>query len=281
VNPNGGTVNLDGATLAAGAGAAAINLLAGTVNVTNDSFLTGTINSSATMGIASGKTLNISGGTLYVMNGGSIGSIPGSLTGPGNVNIVGSGLNLQNANTLFASNFSMGPTATLQAGANTLNLTGNFSFQQTDKTNAWYTNGTTGLGPNLSMNGTGVQQLEVGGIVKVDPMTNNFALNSLTIGAGSTVQLVDQYQNATPSGWTSGSEVLYLGALFDGPGVATLDLNGITCFVMDGTGFDQLYIGEIYNGVQIVPIPPSAMLLGTGLLGLAGLGWRRKKLSQA
>ena len=35
-----------------------------------------------------------------------------------------------------------------------------------------------------------------------------------------------------------------------------------------------------YTGkVTGVPLPPSALLLGSGLLGLAGLGWRRKKAS--
>ena len=29
----------------------------------------------------------------------------------------------------------------------------------------------------------------------------------------------------------------------------------------------------------VVPIPPSALLLGTGILGLVGLGWRRRKTS--
>ena len=37
-------------------------------------------------------------------------------------------------------------------------------------------------------------------------------------------------------------------------------------------------LDHFYVGTQ-VPIPPSAMLLGSGLLGLVGLGWRRRKES--
>ncbi len=29
-------------------------------------------------------------------------------------------------------------------------------------------------------------------------------------------------------------------------------------------------------GISAVPIPPTALLMGTGILGLVGLGWRRK-----
>jgi hypothetical protein len=36
----------------------------------------------------------------------------------------------------------------------------------------------------------------------------------------------------------------------------------------------QVLSGDVINAV---PIPPSALLLGSGLLALAGLGWRRKK----
>ncbi len=41
-------------------------------------------------------------------------------------------------------------------------------------------------------------------------------------------------------------------------------------FTTDGTG---------YARPSAVPIPPSALLLGSGLLGLVGLGWRRRKES--
>jgi choice-of-anchor C domain-containing protein len=37
--------------------------------------------------------------------------------------------------------------------------------------------------------------------------------------------------------------------------------------------------GPVIDNVNVVPIPPSALLLGTGLLGLVGLGWRRRKVS--
>lgn len=35
--------------------------------------------------------------------------------------------------------------------------------------------------------------------------------------------------------------------------------------------------GTSFNGLVTTPLPPSAILLGSGLLGLVGLGWRRKK----
>jgi hypothetical protein len=38
-------------------------------------------------------------------------------------------------------------------------------------------------------------------------------------------------------------------------------------------------MGVMLDNVQVVPIPPSALLLGSGLLGLVGLGWRRRKNS--
>jgi hypothetical protein len=49
----------------------------------------------------------------------------------------------------------------------------------------------------------------------------------------------------------------------------------------------QLYTGPRNNGdyyydaprAATVPLPPSVLLLGTGILGLAGLGWRRRKES--
>ncbi len=62
-------------------------------------------------------SMNITGGILNVSGSGQI-------KGTGDVTISGSGLNLQNGNSLLASNFSMGPTATLQAGANTPGFNG-------------------------------------------------------------------------------------------------------------------------------------------------------------
>jgi hypothetical protein len=56
-------------------------------------------------------------------------------------------------------------------------------------------------------------------------------------------------------------------------GIVSTTAFGSLNITSDGVSFpslDHLYVGSA------VPIPPSALLLGSGLLGLLGLGWRRK-----
>jgi hypothetical protein len=50
--------------------------------------------------------------------------------------------------------------------------------------------------------------------------------------------------------------------------------------VKSGTCGNETMMGTATSfGVVPVPLPPSALLLGTGLLGLLGLGWRRRRQS--
>jgi fibronectin-binding autotransporter adhesin len=278
LNPGGAVVQLDGATINTTGGGAQIQTGTGTFNVASG---TNTLNGSLVANGSNGKVAD------YTIQSGAT-------------------LNVQNTNSITpaiaANNFTMHQGSVLTTGAvhNALALLGNFSFQQTDNVNAWNTGGVAGLGPNLIMgptlaitNGTlaAPTTLEVGGVNEGNILagyTDNFALDSLSIGAGY-VELVDQYSNATPSGWTSGSEALYLDSLFDAPGnktVGTLNLEGIAAFLLGyGPLVDGLYTDP--NGGQIniigaatilgqsVPEPSTIALLGIGLLGLALLYRRR------
>jgi hypothetical protein len=54
---------------------------------------------------------------------------------------------------------------------------------------------------------------------------------------------------------------------------------GIPALAGKGTSWDDYLQINVKSDVDppAVPIPPTALLLGSGLLGLVGLGWRRKK----
>ena len=217
----------------------------GTITVSNALNNQGLINNNG--------LLKVSGGTVSV--GGS-----GVIQGTGDVDISGSGLVLLNGNNLHANNFSMGLTATLEAAANNFVLTGNFSFQQTDKVNAWNITNIAGLGPSLDMEGGPAtpQTLEVGGVnLGPTPTTNfsqNFALSDLNLGNGSTVELVDQFHNAG----VSDPEALYLDSLSSSGGSSVLNLNGLWCYVLNGGSPYALTDGPYLDTGIIIENAPTA-----------------------
>jgi hypothetical protein len=105
--------------------------------------------------------------------------------------------------------------------------------------------------------------------------------------------------------WSTFSEVKYLvttlpsGTLLDfnlrsgtGTGISFQNLNSATYQIFDsgdgtnnaveiywnGTKTASLILGADNTKVSAVPIPPSALLMGSGLLGLVGVGLRRQRL---
>ena len=286
-NPGTGTIQLDGAhfTNAFSSSPVTINNsglgTSGIFNVTNASSF-----NNVAFSTGNGANLQVNA-TLSTSNKATINAT--------NVTVnTGGGLNLQGnsgSTELTTKNLTMAQGSTLNVGSNSgITISGNFSYQQTAPSTAWVYNVTTGLGPDLTMTGNHVT-LEAGSVnmgANAGALNNNFALNSLTLTKDAYVNVVDQYVNATPSGWHSGVEALYLNDL---EGVASTTANGdIPILNLDGLyGYvagdpyhlvDGLYTaadGTVLYIINAAPGPvPGAGLASLAFLAVAG-AWRRAR----
>ena len=292
--PGTGTIQFDGANFTNAFSSSPVSMSGsgtGTFDVVGPN--SSTLNNVA-FSTGSGANLKVDA-PLTVKNGASVNAANTTVSGTGALNLV----NTTGTTTLTTHNLTLAQGSTLNVGAghNAISLTGNFSYQQTDTINGWTNGGTAGLGPNLIMTGgtsSSPTTLEVGSVNKggYNPAAwnQNFALSSLTLGTGAYDKLVDAYQNATPSGWTSGSEVLYLDGLFgvtpgSGHVIPTLNLMGIEAFLLTQSGnggflYNGLYTdpngGEVnIIGASPAPEPAALLLFGSGLAGLALVRRRR------
>jgi hypothetical protein len=293
MNPSGSVIKFDGANIShTGGSPAPINnsglTTSGTLDVVNAS----TLNNIA-FSTGNGANLVIDA-PLTAQGGATVNATNVTIHGTGSLDL----LDTTGTTALATKNFTMAQGALLHvgAGADGISITGNFSFQQTNPLN-WTYGSTAGLGPDLTMRGgtsTSPTTLEVGGInlgYLPAGFIKNFALASLTLGTTGYVDLVDQYANATPSGWTSGSEALYLDNLFgtSKTSYGTLNLDGLSAY-LQGYGPLQNGIFTDANGnlVDIVgaPVPEPAtitmMLTGfSSLLCLAAVRRRKSEIARA
>ncbi|MGO8668723.1 MAG: beta strand repeat-containing protein [Desulfobaccales bacterium] len=275
IAPSGGTINFDNATF--NAGTTSPTLSAGTINVTNNSVLTsgtgGSFSSSATLGIGSGITLDASGATFT--NNGTV-NVTGGTAKWGNFTNNGAYNGDPSTNTF--NNLTVASTGFLTGvSGDVFQINGNFTNNST-QTGSWNTSAAM---LKFAGGGTHTFTLAAGG----SPLNSWGTLDLASFVTGENLAL------AGPSG-----AALYVGVFSDllsaisGGAVTNVTGNGFNIFY-DPTLAGNAYLMDLTynlgNGGFLeplsspVPIPPSAMLLGTGLLGLAGLGWRRRKVSQA
>ncbi len=108
----------------------------------------------------------------------------------------------------------------------------------------------------------------------------NFLLNTLYGGsqADTIVGPPDASNLYSGNGNASFSAGHHAPELYGAPVEFVLNVTGVTA---DTTVTSAIFsfgtTPEYHCGTSPVPIPPTALLLGSGLLGLVGLGWRRKR----
>jgi len=182
-----------------------------------------------------------------------------------------------NAN-LTTGDFTMDNGSFLDVASNKyIDLKRSFVFFQTDET-SWIWN----TGSYLSMSGLGSvqQRLEVGG-KEGGGYDDNFDLNKLSLSGAATYGFLSDWID---NGNRSSDECLYVDELYVGAG-SILNLNHLHLW-LNGYGLvtptDDWYNGHgrIVDDLipsPVVPVPPTLLLLGSGLLGLAGLRLRLRK----
>ena len=243
------------------------------VPITNHGTIIADGNYSATSKILQvNKTLtNSDTGRITATNGGTL-LVSQPILGTGSVTADGGKLDIQaNLTTKNLTLAGAANTAINVAAGQTVEVSGDFLYGMTDPGKWTWATGPTGS--TLKMSGSDTWHfLEVGGRTDLgSPSVNNFALCNLVISGD--IALVDWADNQP--GFT-GQEALYVESLtFAG---STLNLNNLSLYVWDsGLGtFDLVEVGDYGVGHvinQAIPVPPTMLLLGSGLLGL--VGWRR------
>ncbi len=293
MNPGTGVVQLDGATFSNGFSSSPVSInnsglsTAGLFKVTNASTF-----DNVAFSTGNGANLEVDA-LLTATNKASLNATNVTVSASGGLNLSANA----GSTELTTKNLTMAKGSTLNVGGSNdgISLSGNFSFQQTDKVNAWTYGGKQGLGPDLIMTGGSMATpltLEVGGVNEGNVAAgyvDNFALDKLSLGSGAHVDLVDQNANATPlAQWVSGDEALYLDGLFGVTAggadvIPTLDLEGLHAYLEGSPGYlkDGLYVDSLGGEINITGAPtPEAATITMILLGFAGLSLgaaRRRK----
>jgi hypothetical protein len=113
----------------------------------------------------------------------------------------------------------------------------------------------------------------------LDSKSTGPSFDSLEFKISSNVGLLKDYtfNNVTDAKVFFDDHTLCLGSLYDAIGNDTF-LNMFFDFTLVGSknsGFDFNFV--FYDPPTQTPLPPSVFLLGSGLMGLGLLGWRRRR----